>query len=725
MSRKKKSKSHTPKARQLQQEVAKLFRASPRKRMTPRQVGKKLGTDANKDALANAIQKLVGKGILKPQSGNTFQYSAQPGGKDAPNTPRKVALGTVDMTRSGSAYIICDDLKDDVFVPSRNLRGAMDGDRVKVAIQHRRGARRADGEILEVVERAQEHFLGTLRIWKKYGIVTPDNIRSVLEISVPLKDLKGAEDGDKVVVRVTAWPERHNHNPVGEVTAVLGPEGSNEIAMTAILINNGFELEFPEVVMRESESLPVVIPEAEAFVRKDMRHVTTFTIDPVDAKDFDDALSVRHLDNGMIEVGIHIADVTHYVKPGTPLDQEAFKRSTSVYLVDRVLPMLPEKISNELCSLRPNEDKCTFSALITFDADYKEQDAWFGKTLTHSDRRFTYEEAQEHIDSGEGDFPEELRLLDKIAGTLRKRRFKNGAIAFESPEIRFQLDEQSKPVAVYRKERKNSHLLVEEFMLLANRRVAEFINKKGAEHEIPFVYRVHDSPDPERIEEFARFARRLGVSIDTASPKSIANSINALTLRAREESNLQLLEPLAIRTMAKAEYSTDNIGHYGLAFSNYTHFTSPIRRYSDVLSHRILENNLTGTYRENKAQLEDRCRHISKQERRATDAERESVKYKQVEFMESHIGEEFDGVISGMIDRGIFVALTESLCEGLVPFHSLQDSFEIDSGRLTATGIRTGRILRMGDTVRVKILDAQLERREIDMALVDTKVEKS
>jgi ribonuclease R len=308
---------------------------------------------------------------------------------------------------------------------------------------------------------------------------------------------------------------------------------------------------------------------------------------------------------------------------------------------------------------------------------------------------------------------------------LRKRRFKNGAIAFESPEIRFQLDEQSKPVAVYRKERKNSHLLVEEFMLLANRRVAEFINKKGAEHEIPFVYRVHDSPDPERIEEFARFARRLGVSIDTASPKSIANSINALTLRAREESNLQLLEPLAIRTMAKAEYSTDNIGHYGLAFSNYTHFTSPIRRYSDVLSHRILENNLTGTYRENKAQLEDRCRHISKQERRATDAERESVKYKQVEFMESHIGEEFDGVISGMIDRGIFVALTESLCEGLVPFHSLQDSFEIDSGRLTATGIRTGRILRMGDTVRVKILDAQLERREIDMALVDTKVEKS
>ena len=308
---------------------------------------------------------------------------------------------------------------------------------------------------------------------------------------------------------------------------------------------------------------------------------------------------------------------------------------------------------------------------------------------------------------------------------MRKRRFKNGAIAFESPEIRFQLDEQSKPVAVYRKERKNSHLLVEEFMLLANRRVAEFINKKGAEHEIPFVYRVHDSPDPERIEEFARFARRLGVSIDTASPKSIANSINALTLRAREESNLQLLEPLAIRTMAKAEYSTDNIGHYGLAFSNYTHFTSPIRRYSDVLSHRILENNLTGTYRENKAQLEDRCRHISKQERLATDAERESVKYKQVEFMESHIGEEFDGVISGMIDRGIFVALTESLCEGLVPFHSLQDSFEIDSGRLTATGIRTGRILRMGDTVRVKILDAQLERREIDMALVDTKVEKS
>ena len=638
--------------------------------------------------------------------------------------------GRVDMTKNGSAYIICDGLETDIFVPAKLLAGAMNGDTVKVSAFFSAGGRkRPDGEVIEVLKRAMDHFIGVFHITRQYAVVTPDRI-DVPDIYIRMDDAHEAEDGEKVVVQITDWGVSRQKKLFGKITTVLGQPGTSDIEMKAILINNGFNITFPDDVLAETALIDDDTPrvaadtEGDGFnVRRDFRNVTTFTIDPFDAKDFDDALSFQVLKNGNIEVGVHIADVTHYIKPNTALDREAYLRSTSVYLVDRVCPMLPERLSNELCSLRPNEDKLTFSAVFEFDDKSKIVKKWFGKTIIHSKRRYAYEEAQEILEAREGDFADELMKLNQIALVLRKKRFKDGAINFETDEVKFKLDEHGVPVEVYIKERKDAHLLIEDFMLLANKEVATFMAKRDARShsagiEVPYIYRIHDTPDVDKLRDFAAFARELGVNMNLDTPKNIAKSLNDLAAKAEKDENIKVLTPIAIRCMAKAAYSSDNIGHYGLAFEYYSHFTSPIRRYSDVLAHRILFDNLDKIQRVDKEALENQCKHISKQEKKASDAERQSIKYKQVEYITKHIGETFEGVVSGMLERGVFVEIKHMLTEGMVDFGRCAEPFEVQPSRLQARGVRSGKVLKMGQSVTVQIVAADLESRQIDMKLV-------
>ncbi len=733
MTRKKKKKKTIIKGKKLigkdlQYHIVKLLQSNPKKWLTAKGVIKKLKITNAKPSVEAALKQLAEKGTVEPKQDNKFALASKlrSNGKSATKnsgpgkrrTGDKLMTGKVDMTRTGAAYILVEGHDDDIYVPSQRTGNAMEGDIVEVNVFKVRHGRRPEGEIVKVLERAADYFIGVVHISKKFAIVVPDK-QPDMEIYIDHDNLKGAEKGEKVVVRITKWPTKRGHHPIGEVTSVLGVAGSSDIEMKAILINNGFELDFPEEVERESEAISDIMSEREIDKRRDMRGITTITIDPDTAKDFDDALSIQQLDNGQWEVGVHIADVTHYVKPDSPLDKEAYKRSTSVYLVDRVLPMLPEKLSNGVCSLRPHEDKFTFSAVFFFDEKFKLVDRWFGKTVTHSDRRFAYEEAQEILESGKGDFAKELKTLNTIAKKLRKQKFKKGAIAFEAEEVKFKLDDEGNPIDVYVKERKDAHMLIEDFMLLANKEVAAYIAKKAKGQEIPFVYRIHDEPNPDRVADFAKFAKELGVKIETTNPKVLANSFNNLAKLARKDEGLRILEPIAIRTMAKAVYSTENIGHYGLAFDYYSHFTSPIRRYSDVLTHRLLEKNLKKDFRTDKEDLEEKCRHVSAMERKAMTAERESIKYKQVEFIEKHVGEVFEGRINGMIDRGFFIELKRSKVEGMVSFHTMNESFEIEDSRLKATGKRSGVVYKMGQTVTVRIMSADLEKRQIEMEMVE------
>ncbi|MCB0642421.1 MAG: ribonuclease R, partial [Phaeodactylibacter sp.] len=687
-----------------------------KKRFNPRQILRKIKVDNNVDSIRHALDQLVEQNQLVELEGYKYKLKQHP----AAGAPKKTYTGRVDMTRSGSAFIICDGLEEDVFVAAKHLNSALHGDTVEVQTWKPRGRRRFEGEVVSVVQRATEHFLGTIHFSGAFAFVVPDKLNMPVDIFVNLENTKDAKNNDKVVVRVLEWHTGTRKSPEGVITAVLGQSGSSDIEMKGILINAGFNLEFPEEVIAESEKLTDTLTKEEEALRRDMRAITTFTIDPHDAKDFDDALSLEYLENGHYEIGIHIADVTHYVKPGTELDKEAYLRSTSVYLVDRVLPMLPEHLSNGLCSLRPNEDKFTFSAVFEFNKNDKIVNRWFGKTLTHSNHRFTYENAQETLDTGEGPFAAELKVLNMLAKKLRKERFKKGSIDFNMEEVRFRLDENGVPIEVYVKERIDTNMLIEEFMLLANREVAKFIHDKANGLEIPFVYRIHDEPDPDKVIELAAFARELGFDLNVSSPQEIARSYNRLVEAAEQDPGLRLLEPIAIRTMAKAAYSTDNIGHYGLGFQFYSHFTSPIRRYSDVLAHRILHKNLISKtpYRTDKAKLEEQCKHISMQERKAMEAERESVKYKQVEFMEKHVGETFNGRISGMLDKGFFVQLEGVKSEGLVGFDTMNEPFELHSSRLSAKGLRSKLTLRMGDQVQVRIKSTDLARRQIEMEWV-------
>lgn len=724
MVKKKRIKGQKLKQRQLKNYILKTLSSNPTTHFSPKQVIKKLKIANHADSVAMTMSELAKEGSLIEIKQDRFAYNTESSKSNGRGGNKRDAdkqyTGVVDLTRSGSAYIIIEGKDQDIYTSARNLNGAMNGDVVLINSWTPRGRRKPEGKVVKVVERSSTHFLGTVKLFKNQALLMVDNAFNNIEVRIPFRDLNGADDGDKAIVRVTNWGNPGQDQTIeGKVETNLGKAESNDVEMNAILINNGFNISFPEEILEEAEALKAEITPEVLANRRDFRKVTTITIDPDTAKDFDDALSLQTLQNGNIEVGIHIADVTHFLKPGTPLDKEAFKRSTSVYLVDRVAPMLPEKLSNELCSLRPNEDKFTFSAVFEFDSNFKIIKEWFGKTLIHSNRRFTYEEAQEIIESGEGDFAEEVLLMNKIAHKLRKDKYAEGAISFESDEVKFELDEKGKPISLYVKERKDSHLLVEDFMLLANKGVAKYIDKKSGGVEIPFVYRVHDEPDMDRIKDFALFARELGFDMKIDTPDQIIESFNRLGAATKENETLKMLEPLAIRTMAKAVYTTDNVGHYGLGFDFYAHFTSPIRRYADVLVHRVLEANLGAKpKRWNKLALEDQAVHISAQERKAMTAERESIKYKSVEFMQGKEGEIFDAIISGMIDKGIFVQLKESKAEGLILFSDFNESFELSDSKLKAIGLRTKRVLSMGMELRVKLIDADLHARQLDFEMV-------
>lgn len=718
---KKKIKGNKLKASDLRRALLKELKLNARKQYNPKQLIRKLGIKNSQDSAKDALLKLVSDGLVRDNGDHKYQIIKNIQEK----TSKTYAEGVVDMTRSGSAFIVLDGDQDDVFVINRRLGNAQDGDKVKIRTWTPSGRRKPEGEVVEVLERSVTHFVGKLQIHEKYAeVVVKQPGDTTMAVAVHRAELIGANNKDQVVVKILDWEPNRFDQISGQITAVLGEEGSSEIAMQSILINNGFQITFPPEVIAESEALPTEISPMEINIRRDMRDITTFTIDPLTAKDFDDALSIRTLDSGDIEIGIHIADVSHYVRPGSALDKEAAARTTSVYLVDRVCPMLPERISNELCSLRPHEDKLSYSAVFNMHPKtFKITQRWFGATVIHSDRRFTYEEAQEVLDTKRGDFCDELLQLDKISKVLRKERFKHGAIDFATNEVRFKLAEDGTPLEVYVKERIDTNMLIEDFMLLANKEVATFMIKKAErlKEVIPFVFRVHDEPNMEKVVELAKFAEALGYKMDLRTPQSIAKSYTELLSKAGEDPMVKMLSPIAIRTMSKAIYTTENIGHYGLGFENYTHFTSPIRRYADVLVHRILDENIEkgSLYKMNPTKLEELCKHISAQEKKATTSERESIKYKQTEFMLDNVGEEFDGVINGMADFGVFVELTANYVEGMISYDDMDEPYDISSGKLYITGRKSGKRLKMGDLVRIRVKKVDMDRRRIDMELID------
>jgi ribonuclease R len=632
-----------------------------------------------------------------------------------------VYKGRLDVTRSGMGFVIVEGRDQDILVRPSDFNTALHGDRVQVKVVNNSArSGRWQGEVVEVVERKQMEFLGRIEISQSFAFFIAETDKPMPDIYVPLSGLKGAVNQDKVIVRIVEWEK--NKKPQGQVVQVMDKTNVNDQAMKEILLENGFPIFFPENVLEESQRLPDVIAASEIAARKDIRNILTFTIDPVDAKDFDDAISIRHLDNGLLEIGVHIADVSYYVETETALDKEAYDRATSVYLPDRVNPMLPERISNELCSLRPHEDKLTFSAIFQITPKGEIKKTWLGRTVIHSDHRFTYEEVQEIIEQRTGLHQPEIETLNALAQAFRKQRFKRGAINFSSTEVRFKLDEKGKPIGIMVKESKESHQLVEEFMLLANRAVAEFVGKiKVDKKPVPFPYRVHDTPDKEKLTPFIEFAKKYGHTFDLESPQAIARSFNQMLADVKGKPEQHVLEQLGIRTMAKAVYTTDNIGHYGLGFENYCHFTSPIRRYPDVMVHRILQECLDEKIEIDK-KLEAKCKHTSERERAAMDSERAANKYKQVEYMQDFLGEEFEGVISGVASFGFWVETIEHKCEGLVSINSLleYDDFRHIESDYALIGRRSGRRFRMGDKVTIKIVAANLTKRQLDYEWVIT-----
>ncbi len=636
--------------------------------------------------------------------------------------------GKLEVTRSGMGYVVIDNGSGDVLVRPGDFMNALNGDVVRVKVVRENGRTgKKEGKITEVISRRQTEFIGYIQLSTNFAFFVPDTDKPMPDLFIPLTSLNGAKNKDRVVARLVKW-EKEDKKPVGEVVSVMQPEDENDAAMKELLAQAGFPLFFPEDVLEEAERLPDVLDSAEIKKRKDCREIPTFTIDPVDAKDFDDAISIRKLSNGIYEIGVHIADVSYYVHPETELDEEAYKRATSVYLPDRVNPMLPERISNELCSLRPHEDKFTFSAIFQMNAKGEIKQYWLGRTVIHSDHRFTYEDVQEIIESKEGKFSEDILLLNEFAQKMRKKRFSKGAINFSSQEVRFKLDEKGKPVGIVVKESKEAHQLIEEFMLLANRTVAENISKiQINKKEIPFPYRVHDQPDAERLAPFMEFAKKYGHKFDLSSPESIAASFNQMLADAKGKPEQHVLEQLGIRTMAKAVYTTENIGHYGLAFEYYCHFTSPIRRYPDVLVHRVLETVLQGKPMIDK-KMEEKCKHSSDRERAAMECERAGNKYKQVEYMRDFLGETFEGVVSGVASFGFWVETVEHKCEGLVSLIGLSDydDFRLVESDYSLVGRRSGRTFRMGDKVTIRVVAANLEKRQLDYEWVmGDKSEKS
>lgn len=634
-----------------------------------------------------------------------------------------VTTGVFVRRSNGKNSVITDDDGEQIMVAERNSMHAFNGDKVKISVAARTPGLETEAEVIEILEKKEQTFIGKLKVDRHFGYLLTDSKYLATDIFIPKNKLKGGVTGDKAVVRITEWPD-DSKNPKGEVIDILGKAGENNAEIHAILAEFGLPYRYPENVNKAALKIDAGITPEEISKRVDMRDVTTFTIDPKDAKDFDDALSIRTLKNGNYEVGVHIADVTHYVKPDSLLDREAEKRATSVYLVDRVVPMLPEHLSNGICSLRPDEEKLTFSCVFEMTPAGKVVDSKICRTVINSNRRFTYEEAQNIIETGEGDYKEEVLALDSLAKILRKKRFENGSVDFDRTEVRFDIDETGHPTGVYFKESKDANKLIEEFMLLANKTVASFVGdvkESKRKKTKAFVYRVHDMPDPVKLEDLSRLSRTFGYRLKShGSSREVNNSLNRLLKDVKGRGEENLLSTLALKSMAKAKYTTENIGHYGLGFDYYTHFTSPIRRYPDMMVHRLIERYLDGGRSVNLAKLEDKCKHSSDMEQLAANAERASIKYKQVEYLNDHLGEVYDGVISGVTEWGLYVELTENKCEGLVPIRDLTDDYyDFDEKNYCLTGRRKNNRYQLGDKVKVKVARASLERKQLDFALID------
>lgn len=708
----------------LKLKAKKVFIKEPTKGFNTASLKEKLGVDNNRTHFKELFNQLLNEKFIITNGKGKFTYN-----KDFKDNKYKAAketnlqnfiyTGIVDKTKTGSAYIIVKDLSYDVYVPNRYMLTAMDGDTVRVELLFSKQRSKNDGKIIEIKKRAKTQFIGIYRSYANYSIVYARGAKDELEIFIQNDPESEIEDGSKVLVEITEWRGKINPSPWGKVIDVLSDEDTNDLEMKTILVNNGFYIDFPEEVITETTKITSGIDENEIARRRDFRNVLTFTIDPDTAQDFDDAISYRILDNGNIEIGVHIADVSHYLRERTVLDTEAYKRSTSVYLVDRVAPMLPEKLSNELCSLRPHEESLTFSVVFEFDMEYKLIDRWFGKTIIHSDRRFSYEEVQKILDDGYGEYVEQLTVINEVAKKLRKSRFEHGSIDFDTEEVKFKLDEKGNPIEIYVKERLESHMLIEEFMLLANKEVATFIVNKSKKTPIPFIYRIHDLPNKDKLVDFANFTKDFGLKLKLDNPAQVVKSFNILTNKAENDKSLSFLIPLALRTMAKAVYSPQNIGHFGLGFANYSHFTSPIRRYSDVIAHRILFNILTKQEALKIENLEEKCNHISEQERKAINAERESIKYKQVQYISSHLGETFDGIISGFVEKGMFVEILENKVEGMVEFKTLGQYYILNEAKNKVVSSTDGHIYKMGDKVKIQVFETDIEKKRVDLRLIE------
>lgn len=701
-------------AHKLAEKIARLLDSNPQKAYSTAQIIKKLGFQRNdyNRQIPTVVERMGKEGKIKVLSNDSYGSLRE----------SSLTIGKVDHVNPRFAYVIPHEEEDDIYVSSKNLKHAMHGDAVRVAVIGKTHGAHREGIVQEIIERGKDELVGRLECSPRFAFVRTDSRKIHQDIFVPLQDTMGAAHNDKVIVKVNQWPTDDKKSPEGKVIRILGRAGENDAEIHSIMAEYDLPFEFPAEVEKAAADMAEELPQEEIGKRKDFRQVPTFTIDPEDAKDFDDALSFKKLKNGHTEVGIHIADVTHYVRPDTALEKEAQNRATSVYLVDRTIPMLPEKLSNKLCSLRPHEDKFTFSAVFRLDESGAITKEWFGRTVIHSDRRFTYEEAQSTIETGEGDFNEEITCLNDLAKKLRERRFAEGAINFETTEVKFKLDADGKPLGIIPKVRQDAHKMIEEFMLLANRQVARYIfNKKKEEENITFIYRTHDYPDAEKIDTFSVFVRRFGHTLKTEKTH-VSKSLNTLmgAIAGRPEENV--LQQLAIRAMAKAKYTTEPMQHFGLAFDHYTHFTSPIRRYPDMMVHRLLQHYLNRGKSQKKEEYEEKCVHSSEREKRAADAERASIKYKQVEYMQSVDEKLFDGIISGVAEWGIFVELVATKCEGMVRLTDLKDDYyAFDEKNYRVIGRQNKKIYALGDEVLVTIKNTDIDRRTIDLEFVDKK----
>jgi len=693
----------------LTEQIIAVLSKGPEQGFNYKQISKRLNIEdsPSRQMVADILRELTKKSTL--QEVNHGKYRLR--------QPHGFITGVVDLTRMGYGFITNEELEDDVFVTAKNLRTALHGDKVKIRLYAKRKGARPEGEVVEIIERAKTTFVGTVEVMPNFAFLIPDNKNMPFDLFIPTSKLNGAKQGQKAVAKVVDWDPK-SKNPVAEIVNVLGYPGLNETEMHAILAEFELPYHFTDEVEADAGNIPAEITDQDTRSRRDFRKVPTFTIDPADAKDFDDALSLRQLENGNWEVGVHIADVTHYVRPGSLVEDEAKQRATSIYLVDRVVPMLPEKLSNNVCSLKPSEDKLTYSAVFELNDKSEVFNEWFGRTIINSDRRFSYGEAQQVIDTGDGDMKEQINVLHRLAQQLRTKRFSSGAFAFEKIEIKFELDEAGKPVGIKFREMGTSNQLIEEFMLLANKRVAEYVGKKL--HGKTFVYRIHDKPDQEKISNFGHFITRFGYKLIEDDKTSLPKAMNKLLRSVVGKKEQNIIENLALRAMAKAVYSTDNIGHYGLAFKHYTHFTSPIRRYPDMMVHRLLTAYLAQEIPGETGKYQKLCDHSSKMERLAAEAERASVKYKQVEYMSDKTGKIFDGVISGVTEWGIYVEIIENQCEGMIHIRELDDDYyEYDEECYCIKGRSTGKVYTLGDRISIEVVKADLQKKQLDYRLAE------